>query len=104
MLNMLATIGQWEREVIGERTSAAMQHKAAVGEFTGGEVPYGYSLAADGAHVEECAEEQAVIAEARRLRGAGLSLRTVARELDARELRSRSGRPFGPNQIARMVA
>jgi DNA invertase Pin-like site-specific DNA recombinase len=31
VLNMLTVIGQWEREAIGERTSAAMQHKASQG-------------------------------------------------------------------------
>jgi DNA invertase Pin-like site-specific DNA recombinase len=37
VLNVLASVSQWEREAIGERTAAAMQHKAACGEFTGGE-------------------------------------------------------------------
>src|SRR5215831_17502980 len=36
VLNVLASVSQWEREAIGERTSAAMQHKASVGEYTGG--------------------------------------------------------------------
>lgn len=62
---MLATLGQWEREVIGERTSAAMQHKASQGEYTGGAVPYGYSFAADSVAIVEVESEQAVIAEAR---------------------------------------
>src|SRR2546427_13295599 len=46
VLNVL--VSQWEREAIGERTSAALQHKASRGEYTGGTVPYGYRLAADG--------------------------------------------------------
>ena len=27
MLNMLGSIAQWEREIIGERTALALQHK-----------------------------------------------------------------------------
>jgi DNA-binding transcriptional MerR regulator len=83
VLNMLTVIGQWEREAIGERTSAAMQHKASQGEYTGGAAPYGHALAADGAALVEVESEQAVIAEARALRATGLSLRKVAEALDA---------------------
>jgi DNA invertase Pin-like site-specific DNA recombinase len=36
VLNVLASVGQWEREAIGERTATAMQHKAAQSEYTGG--------------------------------------------------------------------
>jgi DNA invertase Pin-like site-specific DNA recombinase len=102
VLNVLASVSQWEREAIGERTSAAMQHMAACGEFTGGEAPYGYAIGADG-KLAEIAEEQAVIREARRIRSAGLSLRATARELDAAGLRSRSGRAFAATQIRRMI-
>jgi DNA invertase Pin-like site-specific DNA recombinase len=102
VLNVLASVSQWEREAIGERTAAAMQHKAACGEFTGGEAPYGWSVV-DG-RLEAVEAERRVIAEARRLRAAGLSLRSVARELDAAGLRSRTGRAFAASQVQRMVA
>jgi DNA invertase Pin-like site-specific DNA recombinase len=102
VLNVLASVSQWEREAIGERTAAAMQHKAACGEFTGGEAPFGWRV--DGGRLEAVDAEQRVIAEARRLRAAGLSLRAVARELDAAGLRSRTGRAFAAVQVQRMVA
>src|SRR5207302_10417331 len=35
VLNVLASVSQWEREAIGERTATAMQHKAKQGEYTG---------------------------------------------------------------------
>lgn len=104
VLNMLTVIGQWEREAIGERTSAAMQHKASQGEYTGGAAPYGHALAADGVALVEVEAEQAVIAEARTLRTAGLSLRKVAELLDSKGLRARNGRTFAASQVARMVA
>src|SRR5579872_3799815 len=83
VLNVLASVSQWEREAIGERTATAMQHKAAQGEYTGGDVPYGFRLSSDSARIEPVAEEQAVLTQARRLRASGLSLRSVAKELDA---------------------
>ena len=104
VLNVLASVSQWEREAIGERTSVAMQHKIACGEYTGGPVAYGFKVAADGAHLEELPAEQAVLVEACRQRAAGLSLRAVARELDRQGLKSRVGRTFGAEQIAGMVA
>ncbi len=103
VLNVLASVSQWEREAIGERTATAMQHKASEGEFCGGEVPYGYAVSGDGVRLEPVSSEQAVLARARELRAGGLSLRGVARALDAAGLRSRAGRPFLPAQVARMT-
>ena len=103
VLNVLASVSQWEREVIGERTSAAMLHKSASGGFVGGVPPYGWKVGDDGQLVE-VAEEQAVLAAAASLRRAGLSLRQVSRELAVRGFVSRSGLPFAATQVARMVA
>ncbi len=104
MLNILASVSQWEREIIGERTATAMQHKRSRGEFTGGKAPYGFRLGDDGEHLAEVAEEQAVIAEARRLHAAGLTLREVAAGLEEKGARTRAGRAFAPMQVRRMVA
>ncbi len=104
VLNIFASIGQMEREQIGERTSVALQHKRSRGEFTGGGAPYGFTLASDGNTLVAVDAEQAVMAEARVLRTAGMSLAKVAEALDARGLRSRTGRAFAPMQISRMLA
>jgi hypothetical protein len=88
-------IGQWEREAIGERTAAALQHKASQGEYTGGAAPYGYALAADGVALVEIATEQAVIAEARALRASGMSLRKISEALGRKGLRARNPRRCG---------
>ena len=39
VLNVLASVSQWEREAIGERTSAVLQHKSAGGGYVGGSRP-----------------------------------------------------------------
>src|SRR5713226_7631912 len=104
VLNVLASVSQWEREPIGERTAAAMQFKAAQGEYTGGEIPYGYRLTGDGGRLEPEPSEQHVLVAAKQLRGAGFSLRCVARELNAQGFRSRTGKPFAHVQVARMLA
>jgi DNA invertase Pin-like site-specific DNA recombinase len=103
VLNVLASVSQWEREAIGERTSVAMQHKAACGEYTGGEAPYGFAIGEDGKLIT-LEVEQKVIALACEYRAAGLSLRAVARRLDGLGFRSRTGRAFAAVQIQRMQA
>lgn len=102
VLNVLASVGQWEREAIGERTSAAMQHMRTRGEYTGGEVRYGYQRTEDGTLVA-VESEQTIIAAAKELRAAGLSLRAVAVELASRGHVGRTGKPFVPCQIAKMT-
>lgn len=104
VLNVLASVSQWEREAIGERTAAALRLKAARSEFTGGRVPYGYRLADDGKHLERDSDEQRAMQEAQILRSTGASLRRIARELDARGYRARSGRPFTAEQVSRLLA
>ncbi|HEY2027849.1 MAG TPA: recombinase family protein [Myxococcales bacterium] len=104
VLNVLASVSQWEREAIGERTSAALRHKASQGEYIGGRVPYGFALSADGARLMPNAAEQAVITAARKARHEGRSFAAIAAVLLRRGIRSRTGRAFAPIQIARMVA
>ena len=48
----MASVSQWEREVIGERTKDALRHKKGNGERVG-TVPFGFHLAADGVHLEK---------------------------------------------------
>lgn len=103
VLNVLASVSQWEREKIGERTSEAMAHKAKKGERVGA-VPYGYRLHEDGIRLVEEPAEQAVIREAQSLREAGLSLRGVASMLDRRGFRARAGSVFDAQQVRRMLA
>ncbi len=104
VLNVLGSVSQWEREAIGERTAQAMQHKAACGEYIGGDAPYGFRVDVDGVRIVEEPAEQAVLEQARALRAAGLSLRAVAGELTRRGFRSRAGKPFVATQVARMTA
>ena len=102
VLNILASVSQWERETIGERTSVAMKYKQAKGEYIGGHAPYGFDLV-DGELVRNEAEQN-VIAQAKRLHAAGLSLRKIAAELDRQGIKTRRGSTFAAPQIQRMVA
>jgi len=104
VLNVLASVAQWEREATGERTSAAMRHMAASGEYTGGHARFGQRVAADGVHLEPDLTEQTVLAAVRSARAAGASLRAIAARLAADGVVGRAGRPFGPGQIRQLLA
>ena len=103
MLNVLASVSQWEREAIGERTREALRHKRARGERVG-RVRYGYRLAEDGVREVPEPTEQKVLEIARQARGEGLSLRAIARELASQGFRTRTGRGFHATQVRRMLA
>jgi len=103
VLNILASVSQWEREAIGERTATAMRHKASQGEYCGGRAPFGYRVAPDGERLESEPAEQIAIELAKKMRGEQRSLRDVAQVLELAGIRSRTGKVFAPVQIARMV-
>jgi hypothetical protein len=83
-------------------TSRAMKARMADGHYIGGKVPYGFRR--EGNRLIECPREQKTIAEAKRLRSEGLSLRAIAADLAARGMMSRGGGPFQPCAINTMVA
>jgi site-specific DNA recombinase len=67
MMNLLASVSQWEREVIGERTKDAMQHLRRTGQV--------YS--------RPCLTDGVVISRMRELRAGGMAYRGIAAQLAA---------------------
>lgn len=102
VLNVLASVSQWEREAIGERTSAAMQHKRSKGELVGA-VPYGSDLGAGGKTLVTNEGEQLVVSAVREYRVAGLSLRVIGARLAERGMLPRKGGTWNPAQIKRIA-
>jgi DNA invertase Pin-like site-specific DNA recombinase len=103
VVGVLGAVAQWEREAIGERTAAAMATLAAAGRYTGGRVPYGSRLAADGTTLEADPAEVEVLRVARELRASGLSLRKIGAELHARGMAPRGGGAWHATAVARLV-
>lgn len=103
VINVVASINQWQREDISEKTAEAMAHKKSRHEYTGGRVPYGWTLTADGVHVEPCEAEQAVIKIALDLKAAGLSLRKIAADLAEQDLLPRSGGKWHPKTVSGLL-
>ncbi len=99
VLNVLGSVAQWERETTSERTAEALAHKKAQGHKTGGDVPYGYRLAADGKTLEEDEAEQAMLGAIAR----GLSQRAVVAELARQGFTTRKGTALGLLQVQRVM-
>jgi DNA invertase Pin-like site-specific DNA recombinase len=96
VLNIMASVSQWEREAIGERTRDALQAKKARGERVG-TVPYGFKL--DGPQVVPCDAERGVLGNIAAMSQQGLPLRTIAARLNDQGLRTRRGRPWSVSGV-----
>lgn len=87
-LNILTSVAQWEREVITERISSAMQHMKAQGKRTG-YIPFGKRLCEEGVYLLDHEEELEVIDLIRSKRTQGLSLRRLASWLNTQGITNR---------------
>lgn len=97
---ILQLLAGYERALIKARTSAALKAKRARGERAG-EVPMGFTAAADGKLIPNQAEQEA-IQLARQLHQDGCSLRTIGAALKAKGYVPR-GNAWHPQTISRMV-
>ena len=102
VLNVLASVSQWEREAIGERTGAVRQSMKANGLYCGGSVPYGQMLVSG--ELVTNPNEQAIINRAKALKAEGHSLRTIATMFSNEGLKTRKDTDFSHVLVSRMAA
>jgi len=103
MRGVIDSAARYERALIRARTTAALAVIRARGQKTGGSVPYGCRVEADGRTLVAVEGEQGTLARARALAVEGRSLRAVASQLAAEGHVSRTGRAFFAAQIGRML-
>lgn len=101
MLNILTSIGEWERETISERTAAAMAVKRRRQEYTGGHVPFGFQEV-DGKLIPVPAEQQA-LARINELRAAGNTYQAIADQLNMDGITTKTGRPWTFGTVANII-
>jgi DNA invertase Pin-like site-specific DNA recombinase len=105
MLTMGAAFAEMERSLIGERTSAALQHMKRNGVRLGG-VPFGFTTETPGGPLVPMPCELATVREILRLRGAGgtqASYRAIARHLTAASRPTRHGGAWKAETVRRIV-
>jgi site-specific DNA recombinase len=97
IFRLMAVMAEFERDQISERTTTAMQHLRSQGKRISGKIPYGYDLNAG--ELVENKSEQASIKVMVELHRAGLSLRQIAAELEARGISTKSGAAWSATVI-----
>jgi len=103
VLNILASVSQWEREAIAERTRDALRHKKALGQRVGS-VPFGSRLAADGITLEPEPAEREIMDLVAELRRSGLSIRGIVSEMNSRGVLTKEGGKWHIATVQRVLA
>lgn len=103
VFRMMAVLNEFERDQVSERTKAALQHKKAKREKTGGDVPFGYNVD-DTGHLIENKAEQKAIRLIKSLKSKGYSLRAICRELEAEGHKTKRGKAkWNPKTISAIL-
>jgi len=96
--NIVTSLSEWERGVIGERTREALAYKRRNGERIG-PLPYGYTLDGDKKHLVPEPTEGRVVARMIRERKRGESLGRIADGLNADRITTKGGKAWYPATV-----
>lgn len=109
MTNVLSDIDQYQSETISDHVKSSMREMARQGYFTGGTVPFGYTLDifANGKKVRKKyipdEHEKTVVQKIFELYADNYSLRYLQQYLTENGFYTRQGKQFGITTIARML-
>lgn len=109
MTNVLSDIDQYQSETISDHVKSSMREMARQGYFTGGTVPFGYTLEiqANGKKTRKKyipdESEKEVVKKVFELYADNYSLRYLQQYLTENGYKTRQGKQFGITTIARML-
>jgi len=103
VFRMLAVLNEFERDLVSERTRAALQHKRSKGERVG-QIPYGMKLSDDGVSLEPDPQEQETLEDLHTMRNAGWTWQRIAEELNRRGIPTKKGREWTWQTARRLAA
>ena len=101
VINIMDSVSQWDREVIGERTSAILQDLKAQGKSTGNP-NYGFEVGEDGKLIKN-EHEQAVLRRVTELRAQRKSWAKVVNTLTDAGIRTRRGTAFSRQGLSKIA-
>lgn len=102
IFGFMAQLAEYERELIAERTRAALaEHSRRDGE-SGGRLPYGYLREVDGVHVVR--EQARIVRRIFLWRHERLTLRAIAAQLNKRRYASPQGKHWHHSSVAAVLA
>jgi DNA invertase Pin-like site-specific DNA recombinase len=103
VFKLLALLGEFERELVSERTTAVLAHLKEQGRRVG-RIPYGFDLHEDGVMLVPNKAEQAMAQQMRAWHREGASFREIARRLEHERIPTKEGRPIWlPKTVAAVV-
>lgn len=100
-LTMMAGFAELERNLISERTAAALRHKKAHRQVYG-PTPFGYRRKGEILVAED--KEQQTLSLVRSLRAQGLSLRAIARQLTAAGIPTKKGGRWAAQTVSLLLS
>ncbi len=100
VLNVLASVSQWEREVIGERTATALAEIKRQGGHVGREA-FGFEMRDGRLVVNEA--EAAIAARVAEMRAAGATLQAIADTLNAEGVATKRGGRWAPSTVRNIL-
>lgn len=103
MRRMVDSFAEYERQLIGARTRAALQAKRARGERVSRFPPFGWSFTATG-NLERQEGEQDTLRVIRGCRARGMSMPAIAAELNKIGLRTRAGSSWRFEYVRNLLA
>ncbi len=102
VFRMLAVLAEFERDLVSERTKAALAYKKAQGKRVG-KIPFGFDLGTDGESLIENDVEQAALQRIYSLRCEGMSLRKIAEELRHLGIKTKEGKEAWSAKVVRSM-
>lgn len=103
VFKMLSTLNEFERDVLAERTRNALGHMRRQGVRISGRIPFGHTLAADGATLMPVAHEQAAIQRMMEWRAAGMTLAAIATKLETESVKTKTGGSWSPATVLAII-
>ena len=103
MLKIILVFAELERNMTSERVSAVMLSRANDGIWNGGKVPFGYAYEKDSKQFSIIEDEAQVVLHIYDLYESVKSLTTVAKSLNEKGVRSRTGKPWNPTTVRTML-
>lgn len=103
MLKIILVFAELERNMTSERVSAIMLSRANDGIWNGGKVPFGYTYDKETRQFSILEDEAKVVTHIYDLYETCKSLTVVAKTLNEKGIRSRTGKPWNPTTVRTML-
>jgi site-specific DNA recombinase len=94
MFQMLSVLAEFERNLVAERTTNALQHKKRTNQKYCNQTPYGF--AAIEGNLVQVELEAEIVAEIQASRCAGSTLQSIANNLNGRGIPTKTGKQWQP--------